>query len=246
MTINEGKYRCSVVNNVGSDELFYEVSVIPYYSLVNNNNQNHDYSQSFDHHSKIIQPIISSASSSDPQVSYNKNLLDGTDENADHLLFGLVLGILSGLFLVLVIFSIMFVFFLRKQKIVPHLVNPHELVMIDAIESTLDNNTLGDDDNHETNTETTERNISRNEFNPLLVVNPVKKPPRLGIPDVSSIYSHPSSWTMNRQQMNRSRYASYAEPIYSDYHSLYRPRRFMPPSRLDENNTFISDTASEV
>ncbi|KAI7697494.1 hypothetical protein SSS_00257 [Sarcoptes scabiei] len=80
----------------------------------------------------------------------------------------------------------MFVFFLRKQKIVPHLVNPHELVMIDAIESTLDNNTLGDDDNHETNTETTERNISRNEFNPLLVVNPVKKPPRLGIPDVSS------------------------------------------------------------
>lgn len=98
--------------------------------------------------------------------------------DSDHILFGLVLGIFSGLFLVLVIFSIMFIFFFRKPKIVPH---PQELAMIDA---STDNNTI--DENHETNTETTERNASQNEFNPLLIVNPVKKPPRLGIPDVSS------------------------------------------------------------
>ncbi|OTF70404.1 hypothetical protein BLA29_010689 [Euroglyphus maynei] len=107
--------------------------------------------------------------------------------DADHVLFGLVLGILSGLFLVLVIFSIMFVFFVRKQKIVP----TQELIMIGDTVSNTDNNTsinTLDDPNHETNTETTttERNASQMEFNPLLIVNPVKKPPRLGIPDVSS------------------------------------------------------------
>lgn len=148
----------------------------------------------------------------------------------------------------------MFIFFFRKPKIVPH---PQELAMIDA---STDNNTI--DENHETNTETTERNASQNEFNPLLIVNPVKKPPRLGIPDVSSskfvlfplifnikmfiklVYSNPS-WTMNRANMNRSRYASYAEPIYSEYHTLYRPNRNGQILRID-NNTFISDTASEV
>lgn len=98
-----------------------------------------------------------------------------------------MLGILSGLFLVLVIFSIMFVFFVRKQKIVP--TNPQELIMIDTVSNTDNNTSINtlDDPNQETNTETTtERNASQNEFNPLLVVNPVKKPPRLGIPDVSS------------------------------------------------------------
>lgn len=69
--------------------------------------------------------------------------------------------------------------FFRRQKIIPQ---PHELATVDA---STDNNTV--DENHETNTETTEKlNESQTEFNPLLIVNPVQKPPRLGIPDVSS------------------------------------------------------------
>lgn len=70
--------------------------------------------------------------------------------------------------------------FFRKHKVASH--QPHELVTVDA---STDNNTV--DENHDTNTETTEKlNVSQAEFNPLLVVNPVQKPPRLGIPDVSS------------------------------------------------------------
>ena len=90
-----------------------------------------------------------------------------------------MLGILCGIFIVLVIFSVILVVFFRKHKVAHQ---PHELVTVDA---STDNNTV--DENQDTNTETTEKlNVSQTEFNPLLVVNPVQKPPRLGIPDVSS------------------------------------------------------------
>src|SRR5699024_1506975 len=139
---------------------------------------------------------ITPAASSDSQVSYTKNMINNTEgeplgnltpaliticsvAGTDHILFGLVLGILCGVVIVLVIFRVVLVVFFRKPKVVHQ---PQELAVVDA---STDNNTV--DENQETNTETTEKlNCSQAEFNPLLVVNPVQKPPRLGIPDVSS------------------------------------------------------------
>ncbi|KAI2808551.1 hypothetical protein BLOT_006496 [Blomia tropicalis] len=226
MTVNEGNYICNVTNNAGYDEHAYRVRVIPYYS--SNGGSYVD--------SHKITPAASSSSDSQ-LISYGTKI--NMNENGDHILFGLVLGILCGIFIVLVIFSIILVVFFRKHKVAQS--QPHQFAMVDA--ASTDNNTV--DENIETNTEVTDKlNVSQAEFNPLLVVNPVQKPPRLGIPDVSSIYSNPS-WTMDRANYNRSRYASYAEtePLYSDYYTLYRTNRQM--SRLD-NRTFISDTASEV
>lgn len=59
MTINEGNYRCSVVNNAGSDEQFYHVNVVPYYS-------NSYYEQPHK-----ISPVLPS---SDLQVSYKNHV----------------------------------------------------------------------------------------------------------------------------------------------------------------------------
>ncbi len=105
----------------------------------------------------------------------------------DHILFGLVLGILCGIFIVLVIFSVVLVVFFRRHHHPKVVQSPvQELVTVDG--GSTDDGTAGTlDENQDANTETTEKmTLSAAEFNPLLVVNPVQKPPRLGIPDVSS------------------------------------------------------------
>lgn len=245
LTMNEGSYTCNATNSAGADEWSYQVHVVPLSSSYNHHHSN----------GKIIP-----AASSDSQVYPKRGdrvaggrqgvAITGGDlnENNDHILFGLVLGILCGIFIVLVIFSVVLVVFFRRHHHPKVVQSPvQELVTVDG--GSTDDGTAGTlDENQDANTETTEKmTLSAAEFNPLLVVNPVQKPPRLGIPDVSSIYSQPS-WTMDRANAyNRSRYASYAEtePLYSDYYTLYRPNRHGVNSRLD-NRTFISDTASEV
>ena len=96
-----------------------------------------------------------------------------THLGGDHILFGIVLGILFGIFIVLVLFSIILLVYFRKHK-EEH--PPQELTMMDGVST--DNNTV--DENNEANIEATDK------FDPLLAINPVQKPPRLGIPDVSS------------------------------------------------------------
>lgn len=95
-------------------------------------------------------------------------------------------GILCGIFIVLVIFSIILVVFFRKQREPSNdnLRRPHELSNVDN-GSNDDNHTF--DEAVETNTNSTIDKIAMvgADFNPL-IVNPVQKPPRLGIPDVSS------------------------------------------------------------
>lgn len=116
------------------------------------------------------------------------NLFFVTHPDNDHILFGLVLGILCGIFIVLVIFSVVLVVFFRRQHKVSAVGQSpiQELVTVDG--GSTDDGTAGTmDENQDANTETTEKlTLSQAEFNPLLVVNPVQKPPRLGIPDVSS------------------------------------------------------------
>lgn len=70
MTINEGNYRCSVSNNAGSDEMFFQVHVIPYYS------------------NNFYENKITPAASLDTQISYNKNIAPNTASN----LFGFFLN----------------------------------------------------------------------------------------------------------------------------------------------------------
>lgn len=75
MTLNAGNYRCSVVNHAGSDEMFYTVYVVPYYSHSTNFFQN-------DQHPKVITPAnTAKRPSSDSQISYNKNIINHQDES---------------------------------------------------------------------------------------------------------------------------------------------------------------------
>lgn len=191
MALNEGSYRCKVINSAGIDEFLIATHVIPYF----NHNKLFDPPSSFS-------SAASSSSNADSQMSYSKNSINHSSDgkfpwdsssralipidwlttDGDHVLFGLVLGILCGIFIVLVIFSIVLMVFFRRNKVVPP---PQELAPVDCI-STTDNNTLNDSQDVHTETTTEKLNTSQQEFNPLLMVNPVQKPPRLGIPDVSS------------------------------------------------------------
>ena len=67
MTLNEGNYRCNVINSAGRDEMIFGVHVISYFD---NNNNNH---QVFD--KTLSSPVVSSSSSADSQMSYSKNII---------------------------------------------------------------------------------------------------------------------------------------------------------------------------
>lgn len=177
MTQNEGRYRCEASNSAGTEDNNYHVHII---SFGNNNDVNTN-----DYGNNNIQP---EASRSNLYGIYKKVTTGDTvlNQGSDHILFGLVLGILSGVFIVLVLVSIILVVFFRRDKAHPVRDEPEMLGGHQEMTMVGDSGSSTIDENHETGTE--KLNVSQIEFNPLLsqVVNPVAKPPRLGIPDVSS------------------------------------------------------------